>query len=168
MLVDTGASYLTYLPDMSVVIPSVNPAAPISVEGAYLLCEFGLNIDEPSLPSPPNYNAVQHSGSVGVQSINQTGVKVRLIVTQTPTNNLLNENIIYVADELFLNTNIAEPTQNIMTYSSNIGGYNNSIDFGYYRYRLYIVQLNANPDNNTLICGPVTFQAASYLSNSVV
>lgn len=111
IVIDTGASYNTYVPDMSVVIPSINPSDPISTVDAYLIGEFGLKVEEPTLPSPPNYNVVQHSATVGIESTNQNGITVRIIVTQTPTDNLSNEEIIFVTEESFLNTNPSKPTQ---------------------------------------------------------
>ena len=166
--VDTGASYPFFTPDADIIIPSVDPNLPVSLQGALIIAEFGIKVLEPSNLQPALYNYVQYSGTAGVKSLNQEGTKIRLMVTQTKMNPIGNENIIFVTDETILNQNISKPTEQILSFSSMKGGINNSIEEGYYRFRLYIVQLDSTADENTKLIGPIVFQAVSYLSGTPV
>lgn len=47
IVVDTGASYPSYIPNLNDNIPSVDSSLPISTEGALLTSEFGLNVLAP-------------------------------------------------------------------------------------------------------------------------
>ena len=166
--VDTGASYPFFTPDADIIIPSVDPNSPVSLSGALLIAEFGIKVIDPLVSSSILYNYVQYSGTVSVKSINQEGTKIRLMVTQTKTNPFGDENIVFVTDETILNENIAKPTGQILSFNSMSGGINNSMVGGYYRFRLYIVQLDSVADDNTKIVGPIVFQAISYLNGKSI
>lgn len=115
----------------------------------------------------PNYNTVLHSGTLGIKSTGQDKIKIRIIVTQTLINSL-NEQIVFVSEESLSNTNISTFALDTLTFSSNLGGINNSISTGYYNYKLYIVQLDATVSNSTKLVGPVVFQAISFISGNTI
>ncbi len=167
IVVDTGASYPSYIPNLNDNIPSVDSSLPISTEGTLLTSEFGLNVLAPSNNVYPNYNTVLHSGTLGIKSTGQNKIRIRIIVTQTLINSS-NEQIVFVSEESLSNTNISTFALDTITFSSNLGGINNSISTGYYNYKLYIVQLDATISNSTKLVGPVVFQATSFISGNTI
>lgn len=164
-VVNTGSSSYSGS-SAQIVIPTIS-SSPVTPTGMFLLSEFGLTVKSPAIVAPDTFNWVQILGSVETQSNFFAPSQIRLVVTQTNTLLLgAPEDIIYVGEETVAPID-AVPYNRLISFSTSVGGINNSIPAGYYRYRLYIGNTSATvvPGQEPIVTGPFGLQATSFLKS---
>ena len=121
----------------------------------FVLCETGLNI-----PKNNEQFSVDISCNIGVLSDKVSNSVIIVVTCMLAADIHKKENIIHT----FLH-NQNNPGNKLISFRSSINSTEHRyISGGYYRCRIYVAELgDVDLKNNTVITGPVSFRATSYL-----
>lgn len=150
-IIDTGFSFTVYNLQSLIYIPFV--ISNNDINEFHVIAEFGINSQ-----SNVNYkyNYVNFFINTNILSV-LSFIIVRFIVTIAPINNFDEEQIVFVIDKTIDNKDYE--TQISIDDQINAADYIHKSK--YYRFRLYIAQINGF-DNVSRIINNITFQAILY------
>mgnify|MGYP001132985631 FL=1 len=165
-IVDIGASHPLVDQCNNINIPNIKPNRSLksNIKKSLPIAEFSLMILKPSNNDVNHYNFVQFSGCIGSLTANtrEKRITVRLLVTMKLTTLPGKERIILVTEQT-IKSNTGS-VKELISFNGSIGGENNIIKPGYYRFRLYAIIINKYNDPCTVISGPIQFQGISYIN----